>query len=850
MSVLENYRVRGKRWSESESRHRPRVMTYSAPAGGWGSVRSLVRSLLRERNPASASLELMRQNKPDGFACVSCAWAKPGNPHTFEFCENGAKATTWEITSRRVRPAFFAAHRVAELESWADHDLEELGRLTHPLRWDAASDRYLPVSWQAAFREIGRELQSLEPDSVVFYASGRASLETSYMYALMARLYGTNNLPDSSNMCHESTSVALPESIGVAVGTVILDDFAKADGILFFGQNVGTSSPRLLHDLQDASRRGVPIVTFNPLRERGLIEFANPQSPPDMLSFGGTRISEQYHQVKAGGDLAAMVGMCKALIAADQDARNGGAPPLLDHAFIAEHTHGFDQFVTAIAAFDWPALEQRSGLTRGAMEAAAAVYARCKSVIGVYGMGITQHRHGVETVQMLVNLLLLRGNFGRDGAGICPVRGHSNVQGQRTVGITEKPELAPLDTFAKQYGFEPPRHKGLNTVEACQAIIEGKVRAFVGLGGNFVRAVPDRGVIEPAWRRLRLTVQIATKLNRSHLVHGEISYVLPCLGRIELDRQATGPQSVAVEDSTGCMHGSLGLHPPASPHLLSEPAIVAGIAKATLAAEAGPNWDAWVADYSLIRDAIAETYPDIFHDFNQRMWRPGGFHRPVGPRQRKWKTSSGKANFIGPEALDEDPDVAHDTDDREILQLITLRSNDQFNTTVYGYNDRFRGIHGTRMVVLMNRNDIDRRGLRDGEIVDLATAVHDGHHREVRGFRVTAYDIPEGCCGGYYPECNPLIPLWHHAKRSKVPAAKSVPVRIERAADQSKDRLETLEHHVNEPLRFLANDLSVSASVAARQLARASRGDPRWAAGAGFLLGTVLALLVLRRQRT
>jgi molybdopterin-dependent oxidoreductase alpha subunit len=412
-----------------EHHHRTRIKSYDAPAGSWGSVRSLVRSLTRERNPASAALQLMRQNKPDGFACVSCAWAKPGKPHTFEFCEEGAKATSWEITSRRARPEFFAAHTVRGLETWADHDLEELGRLTHPMRWDAASDRYLPVSWESAFSEIGAELKKLAPESVVFYTSGRASLETSYMYALMARLYGTNNLPDSSNMCHESTSVALPESIGVGVGTVTLDDFAKTDGIFFFGQNVGTSSPRMLHDLQDARRRGVPIVTFNPLRERGLVEFANPQSPVDMLTPGATRISEQYHQVKAGGDLAAMVGMCKALMAADEGARARGAAPLLDHAFIAEHTHGFDAFRQAIDSFDWRLIEQRSGLSRAAIESAAAVFGRCTAVLGIYGMGVTQHRHGVETVQMLVNLLLLGGHFGREGAGICPVRGHSNVQG-------------------------------------------------------------------------------------------------------------------------------------------------------------------------------------------------------------------------------------------------------------------------------------------------------------------------------------------------------------------------------------------------------------------------------------
>jgi molybdopterin-dependent oxidoreductase alpha subunit len=827
--------------SVSEHRLRPRIESYDAPAGGWGSVKSLARSLVRERNPASAGLELMRQNKPRGFACVSCAWAKPAKPHIFEFCEEGAKATTWEITTRRATPEFFAAHRVTELEAWADHDLEELGRLTEPLRWDPASDRYRPVSWPDAFREIGDELKSLDPDSAVFYTSGRASLEASYMYALMARLYGTNNLPDSSNMCHESTSVALPESIGVSVGTVTLDDFGKSDGIFFFGQNVGTSSPRMLHDLQDAHRRGVPIVTFNPLRERGLVEFANPQSPKDMLTPGATQISEQYHQVKSGGDLAAMVGMCKALIAAD-DERGG----VLDHAFIAEHTHGFDDFRRRLATFDWPEIERRSGLTRNAIERAAAIYARCRAVIGIYGMGVTQHRHGVETVQMLVNFLLLRGNIGKAGAGICPVRGHSNVQGQRTVGITEKPELVPLDTLGRQYGFTPPRRKGLATVEACQAIIEGKIRAFISLGGNFVRAVPDHGVIEPAWRKLRLTVQIATKLNRSHLIHGEISYVLPCLGRIELDRQRTGRQSVTMEDSTGCIHGSLGLHPPASPHLLSEPAIIAGIAEATLPPKPGPDWRQWVADYARIRNAIAETYPEIFHDFNGRMWQPGGFHRPLAARERKWSTKTGKANFITCDTLDDDPDIPHD-DASEILQLITLRSNDQFNTTIYGYHDRFRGIHGTRMVVLMNRRDMEQRGLNDGAMVNLVTAVDNDHRREVRNLRVVAYDIPAGCCAGYYPECNPLVPLWHHAKRSKVPGSKSVPVRITSAA-ASVASVMTIERRVEDPIRFLARDVGSGASVAATQLARASRRNPIWPVGIGLVLGSAAALMARRRR--
>jgi molybdopterin-dependent oxidoreductase alpha subunit len=707
--------------------------------------------------------------------CVSCAWAKPADPRVFEFCENGAKATTWEITSKRVTPEFFADRTVSELEKWDDHHLEAAGRLTHPMRWDPASDKYVAVEWATAFEEIGRELRALEPESAVFYASGRASLETAFMYGLFARAYGNNNLPDSSNMCHETTSVALPESIGVPVGTCTLDDFEHTDCIFFFGQNVGTSSPRMLHQLQEAVKRGVPIVTFNPLRERGLVEFVNPQSPAEMLVKPPTPITSQYHQLKAGGDTAAIMGIAKVLLELENKAAQAGRN-VLDHQFIKEHTHGFEHFESAVKNCDWQQIESRSGLTRGALEAAAAVYAHGKSVMFIYGMGLTQHKKGVETVQTLVNLALMRGNIGRPGAGICPVRGHSNVQGQRTVGITEKPEQVPADKLKQLFGIDVPKKKGVNTVEACEKIIDGSVRAVVLLGGNLVRAVPDHRLVEPAWRKLRLTVQIITKLNRTALVHGEISYILPCLGRIEIDRQASGPQAVSMEDSTGCMHGSRGQVKPASPHLLSEPKIVAELAKAAAPSASAIPWDDWVADYSKIRDAIAAVYPDIFHDFNARLWEPGGFHRPISARKRVWKTETGKANFITPTSLSTDIDIP--PEQRDVLQLITLRSNGQFNTTVYNYDDRFRGIYGSRHVVMMHQNDIDRFGLKEGETVVLTTAVDDGVEREVGGLRVVAYEIPEGCIAGYYPECNPLLPLWHYAEKSKTPAAKSIPVRV------------------------------------------------------------------------
>jgi len=749
---------------------------YPFASGGWGSLRAVTTILAQEHVSVKDSAALAKQNKPDGFMCVSCSWAKPADPHVFEFCESGAKATAWDLTSKRMTPEFFQLHTVTELLSWHDHDLEEAGRLTAPLRYDPATDKYVQIEWQQAFDEIGRELNQLDPDSVVFYASGRASLETSYMYQLLARMYGTNNLPDSSNMCHESTSVGLKEAIGVGVGTITLEDFEKTDLMFFFGQNVGTNSPRMLHQLQDARKRGVPIITFNPLREPGLVRFANPQSPVQMLTPDNTQISTQYHQLKTGGDTAAILGICKAVIAADDLALEQARPRVIDVDFVREHTTGYEAFANYAREVSWADIESVSGLPRDAMEAAAAEYVKANAVMIHYGMGLTQHRLGVQNVRMVCNLLLLRGNIGKPGAGPSPVRGHSNVQGQRTVGITEKPELAPLDKLATQFSFEPPRKKGLNTVEAFEAMLKGEVKGVFNLGGNLVRSVPDRLRIEPAWRGLRLNVNVATKLNRSHLVHGEVSYILPCLSRIEIDRQASGEQAVSMEDSTSCMHGSRGVAEPASENIRSEPYIVAGIAKATLGSRFNVDWDGWRDDYSIVRNEIAKTYPEIFHDFNQRMWQPGGFPKPLPARERQWKTKSGKAEFMVPKALGEDPDMPERGPDA--LRLMTLRSDSQFNTTIYGLDDRFRGVKGSRMIVLMNKDDMAANGLSEGDRISLQTIADDGFDRRVSGLTVKEYDIPAGCIGGYYPECNPLLPLWHYAEESKVPGAKSIPVRI------------------------------------------------------------------------
>ena len=750
---------------------KPTYKPYRLPAGGWGSAKSVGNILRQEGVLASGPIALSRHNKVDGYQCISCAWIKPAKPLPFEYCENGVKAVAWEMTVHRCTPDFFARHTVTELLGWDDFRLEQTGRLTHPLRYDATSDKYVPVSWGHAVAEIAGELGAIEDRrQAVFYSSGRLSNEASYLYQLFARVYGNNNLPDSSNMCHETTSVALPKSIGQAVGTVSLDDFAKSDCILFFGQNPGSNAPRMLHPLQEASRRGVPIITYNPLRERGLERFLNPQSPTEMLTGKETRISSQYHQVKAGGDLAALTGICKAVL--DLHTQHGGA---LDDVFIAAHTQGFEAFATWLRTQPWDELERRSGLQRADLESTAKVYAGARAAIGVYGMGLTQHRAGVQTVQMLANLLLMRGNIGREGAGICPVRGHSNVQGQRTMGITEKPELFPLDKLGAQFGFTPPHEPGYNTVEACEEILKGTVRAFFMLGGNFVRAIPDHGQMEPAWRKLPLTINVITKLNRSALLPGAISYILPVIARTEMIRTTAGDQCQSMEDTSGCVHGNRGVRQPASPHLISEIRLLCEIAKALFPPNPRLRWDAWMENYTEIRKEIAETLP-AFHDFDRRMWEPGGFARPLPAKYRHWHTESGKAQFIVPEGLGEDEDMPDLPPDS--LRLMTLRSNDQFNTTVYGYNDRFRGINHTRKVVLMNRSDIDRLGLKVGQAVTLKTVANDGIDRRLTGMLVVAYDIPLGCIGGYYPECNVLLPLWHYATGSKTPAAKTIPVTV------------------------------------------------------------------------
>jgi molybdopterin-dependent oxidoreductase alpha subunit len=752
-----------------------RKPSLNTPAGGWGALNAVETHLARQETLIRGNRALLLMNKPDGFDCPSCAWPDPKHPHTFEYCENGAKAVAWEATQKRATPEFFATHTVSELKRWTDHDIENAGRLTHPMRYNTATDKYEQISWDAAFSEIAAELKGLDPKRVEFYTSGRASNEAAFLFQTFGRLFGTNNFPDCSNMCHETTTVALPESIGVGKGTVDLDDFENCDALFIFGQNPGTNSPRMLGYLHDMARRGVPIVTFNPLKEKGLVAFANPQNPVELLTRSGQKISSQYHQVRAGGDIAAIQGMCKAIIAADEAARRDGRAPIIDHLFIEDQTHGFDSFARYVSGMDWARLERCSGLTRAAMEAAAEVYMNAERVIACWGMGITQHRRGGDACQQIMNLLFLRGNIGRFGTGACPIRGHSNVQGDRTVGIYQKPKEGFLAKMDEVFGFTSPREPGHDVAEACEAMLRHEVDAFVALGGNFFRAIPDNERISKETSRLRLAVSIATKPNRSHLEHGAKSYLLPCLGRTERDLQDGVEQVITVEDSFSMVHGSRGPLAPASSELRSEVAIVAGLAKATVGDRAAVHWDAYVKDYGLIRDKIEAVFPQIFPRYNERIQEPGGFRLPNGARDRKWDTLTGRANFLFVEGmLDEDDDAP----DSPHLQLITLRSHDQFNTTVYSNNDRYRGIFNERMVVFMNSRDIAALGLREGASIEFTAIANDGIERRVSGFRVVAYDIPPGCCGAYYPETNPLLPLSHRDERSNTPAAKSIPVKI------------------------------------------------------------------------
>ncbi|MFD3607373.1 FdhF/YdeP family oxidoreductase [Streptomyces atroolivaceus] len=740
----------------------PRIDAVQHAAAGLPAVAHTLRVAQQQMGVRRTAQTLLKVNQKDGFDCPGCAWPEGDKRHAAEFCENGAKAVAEEATLRRVTPDFFAAHPVADLATRSGYWLGQQGRITQPVYLPEGADRYEAVTWERAFEIIAEELTALSsPDEALFYTSGRTSNEAAFLLQLFAREFGTNNLPDCSNMCHESSGSALTETIGIGKGSVSLDDLHQADLIIVAGQNPGTNHPRMLSALEQAKAAGAKIISVNPLPEAGLERFKNPQTARGMLK--GATLTDLFLQIRIGGDQALFRLLNKMIIEAD------GA---LDTNFIAEHTHGYEAFAQAARAADWDGTLTATGLDRDAIEQALAMILASERTIVCWAMGLTQHKHSVPTIREVVNLLLLRGNIGRPGAGVCPVRGHSNVQGDRTMGIFERPSTALLDALDQEFGITSPRHHGYDVVRSIQALRDGDAKVFFAMGGNFVGATPDTAVTEAAMRRARLTVHVSTKLNRSHAVTGTRALILPTLGRTDKDTQAGGKQFVTVEDSMGMVHSSRGNLTPASPHLLSEPAIVARLARAVLGPASTTPWEDFEKDYGTIRDRISRVIPG-FEDFNARVARPGGFTLPHAPRdERRFPTTTGKANFTA--APVEHPELP---EGRLLLQ--TLRSHDQYNTTIYGLDDRYRGIKGGRRIVMVNPEDARALGLADGSYTDLVSEWKDGVERRAPGFRVVHYPTARGCAAAYYPETNVLVPLDATADTSNTPASKSVVVRFE-----------------------------------------------------------------------
>ncbi|SIT09460.1 FdhF/YdeP family oxidoreductase [Paracoccus saliphilus] len=748
---------------------KPRYKTYESPAGGWGATAATAKVLMQQSVLTKGSKALLSMNQPGGFKCPSCAFPDPACRKKLEFCENGAKALAFEATRYRVTREFFAAHTVSELMEKSDHWLEMQGRLTEPMRYDAASDKYVPCTWDDAFDLIGRHLRALDsPHQAEFYTSGRTPNEAAFLYSIFVREFGTNNFPDCSNMCHEPTSRGLPPSIGVGKGTVVMEDFDHAEAIFVIGQNTGTNSPRMMTNLVEARKRGVPIVAVNPMPERALVRFADPQDIVQMATFGSTEIASEFVHIRIGGDLALFKGMMKVIFERDAAGEN-----VIDWDFINDHSTGIDAVRDEVMAQDWAEIVEISGVSEEQIRRVAEIYIRSGATMICYGMGLTQHQEGSRLLQQVANLLFLRGNFGKPGAGISPIRGHSNVQGDRTVGIDERPSQEYLDQVREVFGFEPPRDWGHHTLEAVEAMEKGTARVFIGMGGNFVRAIPDTERSYQAMRKLDLTVGITTKLNRGHLVHGKEALILPVIARSEVIRTSGGEQFVTIEDSMANVTASRGVLEPASPDLKPEVEIVCRMAMAALPDSRVP-WESFIADYDRIRFKISEVYPEIYRDFNDKIRYPEGFHLDVPPRRRDWPTPSGKANFLVFPGLHVNEPVS----DPGMLRLATVRSHDQFNTTIYSYNDRYRGVYNDRMVLFMNAEDRAVRGLEDGATVTLETIFDDDVKRRVPGLTVIDYPMPRGAVAGYYPELNPLLPLEYFDEISGTPAAKSIPVRI------------------------------------------------------------------------
>ncbi|MFC8968862.1 FdhF/YdeP family oxidoreductase [Streptomyces sp. NPDC057094] len=745
----------------------PEFHPYHHPAAGWGAAKSVTRVLVGEKALVDGPRAIMRMNhERTGFDCPGCAWPDDTKGLHLDICENGIKHVTWEMTGKRVGPEFFAAHSVSELFEWSDFDLEDQGRLTGPMVYDPESDHYVPISWRDAFELVGRTLRELDdPNQASFYTSGRLGNEATFLYQLMARELGTNNLPDCSNMCHEASGRALTASLGTGKGTADLKDWETTDALFIMGVNAASNAPRMLTALAEAYDRGAQIVHINPLVEAAATRTIVPHDFTDMALFKSTRTSTLNLQVRIGGDMALLRGMSKAVL---EQAKTD--PKALDQEFIDRHTAYFDDYRAVCEATPWDEIERQSGIDRDGILKAAQVYREADRSIMSWCLGVSQHEHGVDTVREIVNLLLLRGNLGREGAGPSPVRGHSNVQGNRTCGIDHRPAEEFLNRLGEVCGIDPPREHGMDTVATIQAMRRGDVKVFVGMGGNFALAAPDTPYTYAALRTCDLTVQVSTKLNRSHLVHGRRALILPCLGRTEKDHQRGGIQSTSVEDSMSMVHLSIGMKRPASKHLLSEPAIIAGMARAALPDSATP-WEWYIEDYDRIRDTMARTL-DGFEDCNRRVRLPLGFRIKQPARELVFLTPSGQAEFSTAPLPDVVPAPG-------TLALGTMRSHDQWNTTIYSDNDRYRGIKNLRTLVFMNEDDMRERGVCEFDPVDIVATAKDGTHRRLDGYLAIPYDIPRGCAAGYMPEMNVLCAIGDYSLQSDQPLMKHVKVTIE-----------------------------------------------------------------------
>ncbi|MCH3882582.1 MULTISPECIES: FdhF/YdeP family oxidoreductase [Tenacibaculum] len=738
-------------------------------AVGVKAIKSAITHVTKEVGFAKGIELLSKINQIDGFDCPGCAWPDPDEKRAFlaEYCENGAKAIAEEATKNRVSPLFFATHSVQEMSTWSDYEIGKSGRITHPMYLKEGSDNYEEISWNDAFSLIGKELNSLtSPDEAIFYTSGRTSNEAAFLYQLFVRQFGTNNLPDCSNMCHESSGVALSETLGIGKGSVTLDDFNHADLVIVMGQNPGTNHPRMLTALSETKKHGGKIMTINPLPEVGLMRYNDPQNPLKWIG-KGQQLTDLFLQVKINGDVALLKIILK-LIKTREEEKGG----VFNHQFIKEKTQGLEEFLSELDTYSIEELVPQTGLSLTQIEEATELIINNDKIIICWAMGLTQHKNAVDNIREVVNLLLLKGSIGKKGAGTCPVRGHSNVQGDRTMGIWEKPKPAFLDSLEKEFSFKAPRKNGFDVVSAIEAMHKKEGKVFVGMGGNFISATPDTEFTAEALQNCNLTVQVSTKLNRSHLIHGKQALILPCLGRSEKDNQETGEQFVTVENSMGVVHQSNGHLNPLSEHLLSEPAIVAGIAEATLK-NSKVEWSKLIANYDLIRDKIEATIPG-FDNYNKRVRIKGGFYLPNNARENNFSpTLTGKANFT----VNKPSDI--DLKENQFM-MMTIRTHDQYNTTIYGLDDRYRGVLNERRIIFMNKDDMKNQQLKKLDKVDLVSHFQD-EKRVAKGFLVIPYDIPKQCTATYFPEANVLVPIKSKAKLSHTPASKTVIITVQKA---------------------------------------------------------------------